>query len=483
VPWQELAGSETALTDAVVRFLPQWGPAALGVTGIIATITSLNTAMLSATREAFTLSRDGMWPRFLSRLGRFRTPYAATLVIGLIIIAVASVGLVEFLSYISSSGYLFVLFWSNLTLIRLRKRYPNLHRPFKVPFYPITVYLAIGTCLLIISFTDLRALGFGAGLLGVLTVAYYLSPVVNQIYITHIGSVEKNKDRILVPIANPKSGAHLVRMATILARASEDTGICIFNVQNSGPAGEQLSNQRAAPQYTKIPADLMREAQKRNVPIYTKSRMAPSISLGILDEIEDHHNIKFVLMGWPGPLDADTAPNNPVKVLLEKAKTNMAVLLSRNPSKIRHILVPIGGGSHSRLALRVAYEIATQENAYITALHIYSKTTEADDVEDELNFLREIVVDELGLIPACLIPRISRAEQVTRGVLQETKRQPYDLLVMGASEEYGSGTRLFGSVDDWIIQHIEHCSVLLIRHHEPTPVHWLRRRFKMMDKF
>ena len=193
VPWQELAGSETALTDAVVRFLPQWGPAALGVTGIIATITSLNTAMLSATREAFTMSRDGMWPRFLSRLGRFRTPYTATLVIGLIIIAVASIGLVEFLSYISSSGYLFALFWSNLALIRLRKRYPNLHRPFKVPFYPITVYLAIGTCLLIISFTDLRALGFGAGLLGVLTVAYYLSPVVNQIYITHIGSAEKQR--------------------------------------------------------------------------------------------------------------------------------------------------------------------------------------------------------------------------------------------------------------------------------------------------
>jgi len=75
-----------------------------------------------------------------------------------------------------------------------------------------------------------------------------------------MGSIEKNKDRILVPIAIPKSGAHLVRMATILARASEDTGICIFNVRNSGPAGEQLSNQRAAPHYTKIPADLMREA-------------------------------------------------------------------------------------------------------------------------------------------------------------------------------------------------------------------------------
>jgi len=298
-----------------------------------------------------------------------------------------------------------------------------------------------------------------------------------------MGCIEKNKDRILVPIANPKSGAHLVRMATILARVSEDTGVCIFNVQNSGPPGEQLPSQRAAPQYTKIPADLMREAQKRNVPIYTKSRQADSIAHGILDEIEDHHNIKFVLTGWPGPLDANTAPNNPVKVLLEKAKTNMAVLLSRNPGKIHHILVPIGGGLHSRLALRVAYEIANQENAYITALHIFSKTIKPEDIEDELNFLREVVVDELGQIPACLTTRISLADQVTQGILQETHRQSYDLLIMGASEEYSSGTRLFGSVDDWIVEHIEHCSVLLIRHYELTPVRWLRRRFKMMDKF
>ena len=88
-----------------------------------------------------------------------------------------------------------------------------------------------------------------------------------------------------------------------------------------------------------------------------------------------------------------------------------------------------------------------------------------------MNFLREIVVDELGLIPACLIPRIFRAEQFTRGVMQDTKRQPYDLLVMSASEEYGSGIRLFGSVDDWIIQYIEHCSVSILRHHELTPMH------------
>jgi len=88
------------------------------------------------------------------------------------------------------------------------------------------------------------------------------------------------------------------------------------------------------------------------------------------------------------------------------------------------------------------------------------------------------VAEELGEIPLRVSTRLAPAKSVVAGVLDETKRQPYDLLVMGASEEYGSGTRLFGSVDDWIIEHVENCSVLLTRHYEPVAIHWLRRRIK-----
>ena len=173
VPWQELAGSETALTDAVRRFMPGWGVPMMAVAGIIATLTTINTAMLSATREAFTLSRDGAWPRALSKLSRFRTPYVAILVIGVVSALVAAIGLVDFLSYISSSGYLFVLFWGSLSMIRLRKRYPDLERPFKVPLFPLTAYVAGATCVLIIAFADWRALLFGAGRAGRAAAFYY----------------------------------------------------------------------------------------------------------------------------------------------------------------------------------------------------------------------------------------------------------------------------------------------------------------------
>lgn len=486
IPWNELAGSEVALTDAVTQFLPGLGPLALGLAGIIGTVTTLNAAMLSATREAFTMSRDGMWPRFLSRLSRFRTPHIATLVIGAIICIIAAIGLVDFLSYISSSGYLFVLFWSNLALIRLRKRYPDLKRPFKTPFFPITVYLAMATCFLIIAFTERRALIFGIVLIAVLTIVYYLSPIANRIYVTRIKSIEESKDRILVPVSNPKTGARLVHLATILAQASEDTNICVFNVIPSTGTRFPLSTKPIrrrlpSPQYV-LSGPVMREAQSRNVPLYTKIREAATVSKGILDEIESHQNVKFVLAGWPGPLDPDATVENPVKILLEKAQTNILVLLGRNLGKIHNILVPVGGGLHSRLALRLAIEVAVQENARITALHALSTTTENEEIEDKMIYLREIVEEELGFIPPLLTTRVALADSVINSVLEETKRQAYDLLVMGASEEWGSGTRLFGSVDDWIIEHVDNCSVLLVRHYEPVAIHWLRRHFKMIMK-
>lgn len=485
ISWEQLAGSGAALKEASAKFLPGAGPTLIGVAGIIATVTTLNSAMLSATREAFTMSRDGTWPRFLSRLGRFRTPYAATLVIGGIICAVATIGLVDFLSYISSSGYLFVLFWSNLALIRLRKRYPNLRRPFKVPLFPATAYIAMGTCFLIVAFTEWRALLFGVGLIAVLSLLYYLTPAANRMMFARARSMEKAKNRILVPVANPQTGSRLVHLAGILAQASEDTSICVLHVdkhkEGQTRPGANFAGKRVTAPRRMLPAHIMEEIHNRNIPFYTKVREAPNIARGILDEIEAQANVKLLLAGWPGPLERDTAAANPVKILLEKADTNLLVLLDHDRTRLGNILIPIGGGPHSRLALRVAYEIAEQENARITALHTFSGIIEAEETQDKMLYLREIVQDELGSIPLRVATRVAHAETVTQGVLDELHRQRYDLLVMGASEEWGSGTRLFGSVDDWIIEHVENCSVLLVRRYEPVAIHWIRRYWKRFE--
>ncbi|MDF1519834.1 MAG: APC family permease [Brevefilum sp.] len=135
IPYSELAGSETALTDAARVFWPKVGVPVMAAAGIIATLTSVNSAMLSATIEAFTLSRDQVWPPILSRLSRWRTPYVSIFFVMLISGLITIIGLVDFLSFISSAGYMFVLFWASLSMVNLRKKYPDIERPFKRPCF------------------------------------------------------------------------------------------------------------------------------------------------------------------------------------------------------------------------------------------------------------------------------------------------------------------------------------------------------------
>ena len=492
VPWRELAGSETALTDAARVFLPVVGVPMMAVAGLIATLTSINSAMLSATREAFTLSRDGVWPRPLSRLSRFRTPHFSILAVGAVSALIAVIGLVDFLSYISSAGYLFVLFWGSLSMIRLRQRHPNLRRPFKAPCFPLTAYLAGATCLLIVAFADPRALLFAGSILLGLSLLYFARPRIARVLASRTKTVELEKDRILVAAGSPKTASSLVHLASIVAQASEDAYICVLTVDIAplrppqGTAGRivgRLRPRERTERQCALPEQCLHEAQERNVALYTKSRTAPSIAQGILDELGQYNNVRMVLAGWPNPLNTPAPADNPIKLVLQRAHTNVVVLLDRGLRDVRRILVPVGGGLHSRLAIRLAYEVALVEDARITVLRVLPEDASPDEeeIEDKTLLMGETVEDVLGDIPAIFDFGVVQAPTIPAGVLAEAAAQPYDLIVMGASEEWALESEFFGWVDDWVADQAP-CSVLLCRRYEPVAVSWLRRQAKIVGR-
>ncbi len=485
VPWQELAGSETALTDAVRHFIPGWGVPLMAVAGMIATLTSINSAMLSATREAFTLGRDGVWPRMFSKLSRFRTPHVAILIIGGISALVAVIGLVDFLSYISSSGYLFVLFWGSLSMVRLRKLYPDIERPFKAPFFPLTPYLAGATCVLIIAFADWRALAFGGGILTLFTLAFYAAPPLFRALHERLKAAEPEDDLILVAAGNPQTIKSLVHLASIVAQASDDAYVCVMSVIAAGQELPLESAQRLARQLKPQQQSFMRQitvdASAQNVALYSKVRAASSVAEGILDEIATRHNLKLLLTGWPGPLTDKKLADNPVKIALQKARTNVAVLLDRGLDEVNRILVPVGGGLHSRMALRLANEISMADDARITALRLLTEPMDEEEIEDQNLHLAEIVEEALHEVPENFDLQVVQAASVQEGILAEAKRLPYDLIVLGASEEWSLDTRLFGTIDDWVAERAP-CSVLLCRRYEPVTLAWLRYQVKVLEQ-
>ena len=485
VPWQQLAGSETALTDAISIFLPKGGVVLMAIAGLVATLTSVNTSLLSATRESFTLSRDGMWPRSLSKLNRYRAPYQAILFIGIVSIAISLFGVVDFLSFITSAGYLFVLFWSNLAMIRLRRMNPKQVRPFKAPFFPFTPLLASVTCLIVILFSDIQPLLFTSGVIALFAVYYFARNAFEKWERSRVRVFNPLRSRILVPVINGGSVDPLIHIAAILAQAERDINICILNTfpftKNLNPKVANRLVQKLQIQRNEAMVRFMEYALERNVPMYTKMVAAPSASEGINGEIHLENNVKLLMLNWPEESGNGTLMQTFRKVL-GGARTNLAVLKNRSLSEVKRILVPVGDGIHSRLAIHLASDIASQEGARVCFFRTLPEMADADQTQDQSALVQEIVREETEEIPSFRATyRIVCAEDVLEAILNETKKEKYDLIVIGSSEEWGTPKHLFGGISEGLVEQAG-CSIMVVKVHEMAASSWVRRQIRRLEK-
>ena len=486
IPYTALAGSETALTDAASYFWPKVGVPVMGLAGIVATLTSVNSAMLSATREAFTLSRDGVWPRIFSRLSHWRTPYVSVIFIVIISGLVALLQVVDLLSYISSAGYMFVLFWATLAMLRLRKMHPNIERPFKVPFFPLTAYIAAASGVLIIAFASKEALKFLGLVLFILSAVYYISRGINKAVEKHEKIEEEiGGGRILVPTVNPKTAVGLVKLASRLAEHQEDTSICLFSVIKTPRGSSQKTADELLEKTTRIQSKILNTtasiAQARNVPIYTKHKSAPNVETGIFNELKSQNPVQMVLMGWPSTKTKIMAPHNIIKEVLVMAHKNVGVLRDSGINGLKNILVPVGNGPNAHLAIKLAADLAYHQDVKVTALRVIPKHSNEETREDELSQLQEIVENELGKIPSYLETHIVTSGDILDGIVSETEKKTYDLMIIGAAEEVFSPHYIFGKLNDALVEEVT-CSILIVRRYQPGTALWFRQRIKKIEE-
>lgn len=485
VPFTALAGSETALTDAARIFWPKVGVPLMGAAGIVATLTSINSAMLSATREAFTLSRDQVWPRMLSRLSRWRTPYFAILMVVVVSALVAVIGLVDFLSFISSAGYMFVLFWAALAMIRLRKKYPDIERPFKTPLFPLTAYLAAGSAVLIIFFANPRALLFLGILLIVLTIVYYISKFFKRKAQLQAQLEEQvGGGRILVAVVNPDVAVGLVDLASKFGERQEDTSISLLSVIKV-PARLSDTESQALIEKAKQEREELRRitapiAQARNVAFSTKTKAAFNVETAIYREIQSPNPVRMVMLGWPRADSKLKIPHNIIKEVMVNARKDVVIFRKNNIQDFKRILLPISGGPNVRLTLQIAKMLANQPDVRVVALHMASPGLDEEALEDVNNHLMEIIEAELGEVPGWLEVKVIPAESVADGILTEAAAGAYDLMILGAGGDVFSARYVFGALNDQLIEET-HCAMIIARRYQPETVAWLNNRLRKLE--
>ena len=487
VPFTQLAGSETALTDAAARFWPTIGIQIMGAAGIVATLTSVNSAMLSATREAFSLSRDRVWPPIFSRLSHWRTPWMAILMVVVVSALVAAVGLVDFLSFISSAGYMFVLFWATLSMPKLRKKFPDIVRPFKVPLYPLTVIAAAVAGLLIISFANPRALIFLGSVIVLLSIWYLISSRMRVR--RELNSRLENQEgggKVMIAAKSPETALSLTKLATKLVNQQEDTGILLFSVVKT-PINLDSSNVPALVKQKKEEQHHILElvtpyAVKENVPIYAKIKAALRVEEAIYSELGRHKDINLVMLGVPEERFKLEHPHNILKEVNMMANRNVAVLRDKGlPEEIRRILVPVGTGPNARLALQMARDIATPGDAEVVGLRLVLGEADDERMEDEELQLHEIAEAELGEITENISLKVRKAESVADEILKECHEGGYDLLIMGSAEEILVPDQVFGKLNDYLLDVVP-CSMMIVRRYQTGTTLWMRKQLKKIEQ-
>ncbi len=122
---------------------------ALVKVGVIAGMTSvILMSLLGQPRILLAMADDGLLPPAMGRChARYRTPHVATVVTGAFAAAFAGLFPLDVLGELISIGILLAFAVVCIGVLVLRKTRPDVHRPFRVPWAPVTCTLGAIVCL------------------------------------------------------------------------------------------------------------------------------------------------------------------------------------------------------------------------------------------------------------------------------------------------------------------------------------------------
>jgi ethanolamine permease len=161
---REAYGGDTVLADFVNY---------VGLAGLVASFFSI---IFAYSRQLFALSRAGYLPRWMSKTGARKTPYLALIIpalIGFLLAAITEDGalLINIAVFGATVSYVLMM----VSHIVLRKREPDLHRPYRTPGGIVTTSVALvlaAAAVVATFFVDEKAAGITA-LIFVAALAYF----------------------------------------------------------------------------------------------------------------------------------------------------------------------------------------------------------------------------------------------------------------------------------------------------------------------
>jgi len=174
----EAAQSERIAADAVTSALGREAGIVVTLAILVSMFSAANGILLTSTRVYFRMAQDGLFFRILGSIHpRFGTPFFAIIVSVVWSALLALSGTFEqLMTYVVFIGWIFYALGA-LSVIVLRRRFPNESRPYRVPLYPwvpiIFVVTAMGIAVNTLSTQVVESVA-GISLVVLGTPAYFL---------------------------------------------------------------------------------------------------------------------------------------------------------------------------------------------------------------------------------------------------------------------------------------------------------------------
>lgn len=148
---QALAKSPAAASELVGMGFGSWADRLVSTLVALAALTSINATMIVGARSNYALGHDWHGLRFLGSWKGNNTPVMGHLIQSGITLALIGIGSTYVDGFEAMVEFTAPVFWGflllvGLALMRLRRKDPGAHRPFRVPLYPILPLIFCVVC-------------------------------------------------------------------------------------------------------------------------------------------------------------------------------------------------------------------------------------------------------------------------------------------------------------------------------------------------
>jgi len=370
---------ETAIVRAAEHFMPAFGVAVIVLGGLLSTMSALNATVLASSRVAFSMARDRWLPKEMARIDPVRrTPRAAIIVTGVILIVMAVALPIEAVGSAASLIFLLTFALVNLSVIALRRKAPEIDRKYKVPLYPLTPILGIvlNVFLALYQFTFQPIAWYvtaGWVVLGLLL--YYglfeklAADVEPQVLVPSRRADEPPaEDSVMVVLHDPDLMETLLDFAAPVARARglRLVAMTVVEVPQQLPIHEGM-------RFSHHKEPLLRAAQhygaEHDFKVTTDLVIAHRVEEGILAAAQ-RHRADMLVMAWKGFTNTrDRIFGETADKIIRYAPCDL-MMLKIEGEEFRTCLFPTAGGPNARLAADLLNALAKAFDLEVTTGYV-----------------------------------------------------------------------------------------------------------------